>query len=64
MSDEANGAPIEPESGFFGRIVGLWFAPEEQFPSIVARPTFWGAIAVLIALNLAFTAVWLQKVEP
>ena len=64
MSDEANGAPATPESGFFGRIIGLWFAPEEQFPGIVARPTFWGAIAVLIALNLAFTAVWLQKVEP
>ena len=64
MSDEADGAPVAPESGFLGRIVGLWFAPEEQFPGIVARPTFWGPIAVLIALNLAFTAVWLQKVEP
>ncbi len=64
MTDEVNAAPPAPEAGPFARVVGLWFAPEEQFPGIIARPTFWGPIAVLLGLNLAFTAVWLQKVEP
>lgn len=64
MSDESSGTAVAADSGFFGRIIGLWFSPEEQFPSIVARPSFWGPIAVLIGLNLAFTGIWLQQVEP
>lgn len=58
--EEAGGTPSK---GLVARIVGLWFSPRETFADILRAPRFWIPIAVLVALNLGFTAVWLQKVD-
>ena len=49
MSEETGGAPAAQESGFIGRVFGLWFAPEEQFPAIVNKPGFWAPVALMMA---------------
>jgi Yip1 domain len=52
-----------PPKGLPARIVGLWFSPRETFADIVRAPRFWVPIVALVVINLAFTAVWLQKVD-
>ncbi len=62
MQDAAADPNASP--GLLGRIAGLWFSPRETFVSILGDPRIWIALAVFIALNLAFTVVWMQKVDP
>ena len=52
-----------PAHGFIQHLTGLFFSPREEFPSILARPRFWLPLAVWLVLSVAFTAVWLQKVD-
>src|SRR5262245_39519156 len=52
------------DEGFFGKLFGLYFSPGEAFRGIVARPMLGAAILVFLALNVAFTAAWAQKVTP
>lgn len=56
-------ATATPERGFGRHVAGLLFSPREEFPSILARPRFWIPLACWMALGLAFTAVWIQKVD-
>jgi Yip1 domain len=49
--------------GFFGTLAGLWFAPGETFVSIVRRPAFWLPLLALVLSNVAFTAIWLNKID-
>jgi len=53
-----------PAHGFIQHVTGLFFSPREEFPSILARPQFWLPLMVWLVLSVAFTAVWLQKVDP
>jgi Yip1 domain len=52
-----------PAHGFIQHLTGLFFSPREEFPSILARPRFWLPMTVWLVLSVAFTAVWLQKVD-
>jgi len=56
--------PVVRERGFGQHLAGLLFSPREEFASILARPRFWVPLACWMALGIAFTAVWMQKVEP
>jgi Yip1 domain len=39
------------------------FAPGEAFGKVLKRPAFVAPLLLVVALNLGFTAVWLQKVD-
>jgi len=52
-----------PERGFFQHLGGLFFSPRQEFPSILKRPRFWIPALALMAVNIAFTGVWLSKVD-
>jgi hypothetical protein len=54
----------EPKRSLVQHVVGLLFSPREEFPSILARPQFWMPLVGWMALGIAFTAFWMQKVEP
>ena len=53
-----------PKRSFVQHVVGLLFSPREEFPSILTRPRFWMPLVGWMALGIAFTAFWMQKVEP
>jgi len=64
MASSAGAAPVAaPEHGLGQRMGGLLFSPREEFPSILARPHFWVPLVCWMALAVAFTAFWLQKVD-
>ena len=58
--------PITPEKsgGFFQNVIDLWFAPREAFGRIVARPAWVTPLVGATVLALAFTGIWLQRMEP
>lgn len=49
--------------GLLHHVFGLWTAPGETFPSILRRPQVLAPLLVLVTLQVAFTAAWLQKVD-
>jgi hypothetical protein len=55
-----NGPPL----GFFDSIVGVFTAPRETFLRMLRKPGFWLPLVVIVAINLAFTGIWLSKVDP
>lgn len=59
----APAAAAAPEHGLGERVAGMLFSPREEFPSILARPRFWVPLVFWMALGVAFTAFWLQKVD-
>jgi len=63
MAQQATVVDSGPGKGFFSTLVGLWFAPGETFLGVVRRPAVWAALVALVALNVAFTAAWLGKVD-
>src|SRR5262249_24613937 len=64
MTTENAAAPPAASRGFLQNLVDLYIAPSEAFRDIVARPNVLAPIVILLALNIAFTAVWLRNVEP
>lgn len=52
------------ERGFFATLVDLWFQPRRSFEGIVRSPRFWAPLFAHLALVVAFSSVWLQKVDP
>jgi hypothetical protein len=60
-------APTLPEGGaprgFLATLLGIYFAPGESYRALLKRPIILPALAGLVALNLAFTAVWMGKVD-
>jgi hypothetical protein len=58
--------PIEPEKpgGFFQNLIDMYFAPREAFTRIVAKPAFLLPLVGYVVLVLAFTGVWMSKMEP
>jgi hypothetical protein len=58
-------APAAPEKpgGFFQNLIDIYFAPREAFTRIVRNPTFVLPLIGHIVLVLAFTGIWLQKMD-
>ena len=57
-------APAAPTAGWGATLANLYFAPREAFQALLVRPRFWIPLAGFLALNAAFTAVWLQQMDP
>jgi hypothetical protein len=55
----------EPAAGgFLSNLVDVYFAPRTAFARIVAHPAFVLPFLGQLVLALAFTGIWLNKVEP
>jgi len=52
-----------PAGGFFQNLIDLYFAPREAFTRIVKSPTFLLPLVGQLVLVIAFTAIWLNKVD-
>jgi hypothetical protein len=56
--------PAGAARGSLRDLADLYFAPREAFASILRRPRLGVVFVAWMALGLAFTAVWMHKVEP
>lgn len=56
--------PGEPGGGFFQNLVDVYFSPREAFTRIVRKPAFVLPLVAYIVLVLAFTGIWMSKVDP
>jgi hypothetical protein len=58
-------APVQEarRPGLLGHVFGLWTSPGETFHSILRRPQIVAPLLVLVAIQLAFTGVWLRQVD-
>jgi hypothetical protein len=52
-----------PSPGFLSNLFGLYFGPKEAFTNILKKPSFWVPLLLFVALQVAFTAVWLSKMD-
>ena len=62
----ASGAPDPPASGsinHFGRLVGVFFSPQETFQGIAAQPSWLVPILLMTVLGLLTAVVMNQKVD-
>jgi hypothetical protein len=50
-------------TGFFANLIDLYFSPAEAFANMLKKPAFLVPMMVHVALSLAFTGIWLQKVD-
>lgn len=57
-------APAEAPLGFGATLAGLYTAPTETFRAVARRPAWVVPFLAIIAMNLAFTFVWLRKADP
>ena len=65
---EANSSVSSVEAGprgpgFLSNLFGLYFGPKEAFTNIVRSPSFWVPLLIFIAIQIAFTGVWLSKMD-
>jgi hypothetical protein len=57
--------PAEPEPGLFDTLLNLFVEPRTAFAGILRGPgRFWIPLLGCVALNLLFTTIWTQKVDP
>ena len=49
--------------GFLSNLVGLYFGPKEAFVNIVKKPSFWLPLLISLIIQLAFTGIWLSKMD-
>lgn len=63
MSEAGAGAPA-PSRGFLANLLGLYFEAEKSFADLLPPARFWIPLALVVALNVAFTALWMAKVDP
>jgi len=56
-------AATGPEPGFLSKIFGLYFGPKEAFGHIVRKPSFWLPLVLFVIIQLAFMAVWMNKMD-
>ncbi len=61
----ASSAPVPPEKpgGFFQNLIDIYFAPREAFTRIVRSPTFLLPLIGHIVLVLAFTGIWINRMD-
>ena len=51
MTDTMTPSPTgQPQPGLLSRLIGVLFSPKETFAAIVARPTWFGAMAVAVLI--------------
>lgn len=60
---ESTAANTAPSGSLSSAFVNLYVAPREGFQALLPRSRFWLPLAGWLALSLAFTAVWMQKVD-
>jgi hypothetical protein len=63
MAQTAPAPPPPAEAGLGSAFANLYFAPREAFQTLLARTRFWMPLLGWVGLSLAFTAVWMQKVD-
>ena len=65
-SPEQQSTVIEsgPPPGFIDSILGVFTSPREAFLGMLRKPSFWMPLLAILAINLAFTGIWLSKVDP
>ena len=49
--------------GFLSNLFGLYFGPKEAFVNIVKKPSFWLPLLLSVIIQLAFTGIWLSKMD-
>jgi hypothetical protein len=49
--------------GFLSNLFGLYFGPKEAFVNIVKKPSFWLPLLISLIIQLAFTGIWLSKMD-
>jgi hypothetical protein len=54
----------EKPAGFFQNLIDIYFAPSEAFARIVRRPAWILPAAAYLVLVVAFSAIWMNKMEP
>src|SRR5215468_9816937 len=62
----ASGAPEPPASGpinHFGRLIGVFFSPQETFQGIAARPSWLVPVLLMTVFGLLTAVVMNQKVD-
>src|SRR5215468_8014708 len=62
----ASGAPEPPASGpinHFGRLIGVFFSPQETFQGIAARPSWLVPVLLMTVFGLLAAVVMNQKVD-
>ena len=50
--------------GLLQHVMGLWTSPGEAFGSILRRPQVLAPLIALVAVQLAFTGIWMGEVDP
>lgn len=53
-----------PAPGLVGSLVDVFLSPRAAFAGILRKPGFWVPLLCIVVLNLVFSGIWLQKVEP
>ena len=61
--ESAIAAPPQDPGSFFGNLFNLYFEPTETFEKIFVKPRVWLAMLLQIALGVAFSSIWLDKVD-
>lgn len=59
----ATSVPESRPVGLVQSVVGLWTSPSETFAAILRAPRVLVPLAVIIAVQIAFTGVWLHKAD-
>lgn len=49
--------------GFLHHLFGLYASPGKEFTAILPKARWWRPLALLIVLQVGFTAVWLNKID-
>jgi hypothetical protein len=57
-------AAAEADRGFLGTLVGVFVAPGDAFRAIAARPRFLAPFLMAVGIGVAFSAVWVTRVDP
>src|SRR6185436_7512061 len=59
-------SPAAPDAGggFLGNLLNLYFEPREAFVRILRKPMLLLALVAYVAVVLAFTGVWMSKMDP
>lgn len=52
-----------PPPGFLASTVGVFTSPREAFLGMLRKPSFWAPVIAIMVINIAFTGVWLSKVD-
>jgi hypothetical protein len=63
-SDERTTVLDSGRRSFFQVLSGLYLSPGAEFVGVLRKPRVLLPLLVLVGLNLGFTAIWLQKVDP